>query len=431
MSKVMTWRYAGTADITLGKEVHINPLPKIALATIISLIVIACTSGFVFRDYLYDMFVNPQLVLKYVNKTDDGFSVDIPYQFDFSAEKFIDEINTKEYEAFMNPDNSVYTYSIEGEVNTEVIGSYLVTYYSSNSANKKQIALTVNVIDSVAPVARLKDPITQEELKKSIDGQYKPMYIVRNHTTTPEYYGTLSWNVEDFILDYSDNYSDVTITYPDKPDWVGNSIEYRECIYTFADESGNKTELILPLYVVTLTDTQIAELADGNIKLNEVDLAEDSDNTTDAARKFDDKIQQIAQTEHDNNNKPGGGGNGSANDPGVTNDQIDYNDHSRDDEWRAEDWQNTPTNEDGTHTGRNPQIVADAFTWSVSTDGPFGQAFVIRAANNVHYYNYDGVKAQMTSGPFISFQPDGPGTYSIHWEAENGLSCDQTVYLTE
>lgn len=429
MSKVMKWQYAGKADITLGKEVHINPLPKIALYVTISIIVIACTLIFVFRDYLYDMTINPQIKLKYVTKTDNGFSVDIPYQFDFTAEKFIDEVNTKEYDSFMNPEILEYTYTVDETVDTNTIGSYQVIYNSSNRANTQQLLLTVNVIDTVAPVARLQDPITHQELKKSVDGSYKPMYIVRNHVSTSQFYGANSWNAEDFVLDYSDNYSEVTITYPEKPDWSGNSIEARDLTYSFTDESGNKTDLVLPLYVVTLTDNQVAELEDGDVKLNEVDLANNITNNSD----IDEKIQQIAQTTHDNNNdtnKPSGGGGGQD----LPNSQVDYNNTDPDTSpWVDDDWRNTPTNDDGTHVGTNPRLTADSFTWSVSTDGPFtSAAFWNRARANLHYYDYSKNDAVTTGGAIIEYQIEGPGTYSLHWQTPDGtLSCDQTFTVIE
>lgn len=419
MSKVMTWRYAGTADITLGKEVHINPLPKIALATTISLIVLACTLGFVFRDYLYDMFVNPQIILKYVNQIDNGFEVNVPLQYAFAAEKFIDEVNTKEYDAFMNPDNSVYTYSVEGEVNTDVIGSYSVTYYSSNRANKKQINLTVNVTDQDAPIVTLQNPLTHLELSRGKDGNYKPIFIVRGKSSTNEYYGTSSWKAEDFILNISDNYSEkdkITVTYPDKPDWSGTEAEYKELIYKFADESNNITEMVLPIYVVSLEEYETQDIKVGGLDLN---------------TEIQDQINQIAQAEQDKNNRENNRnpGNGDANDPGPANSQIDPN---NDDSWRADNWQDTPTNDDGSHVGRNPQISADAFTWSVSADGPLTSGgFWARAQSNIHYYDYDYADAQPTSGVVISYQPEGPGTYSIHWETSTGMSCDQTVYITE
>lgn len=426
MSKVMKWQYSGEADITLGKEVHINPLPKIALYTTISVILIACVLGFIFRDYLYDLSINPQLVLKYVNKTDNGYEVDVPYQYDFKAENFIDEVNTREYEAFMNPNITEYIYSIEGTVDTNILGSYPVIYNSNNRANQQQITLIVNVKDDVAPTATLQNPLTHKELTKEVDGSYKPIFIVRNKPSTKEYYGTKSWKPEDFVLDISDNYSELTkisIVYPDKPDWSGKEAEYKELIYSFIDESENKTEIILPIYVVSLEEYETQEIKTDIAGLNE-DIQE--------------QINQIAQAEQDkkqtdsDNSKKDDSGSGTSTDDGNAprNSDIDPND---DDSWRSDDWKNTPENDDGTHTGRNPQLSADSFTWSVSADGPFtSSAFWNRARAHLHYYDYDKNDAITTGGAIIEYQIEGPGTYSLHWQTPDGsLSCDQTFTVTE
>ena len=108
-----------------------------------------------------------------------------------------------------------------------------------------------------------------------------------------------------------------------------------------------------------------------------------------------------------------------------------------DNEWTTDNRNDTPTddypgqpNGDGSYTIHNPSVSADAFTWSVSSDGLYGAQFFVKAQNYLHYYNYYGTQAYPTSGPGIDFQFD-VGTYTIHWEAENGLSCDQTVTITE
>lgn len=412
----MKWQYSGKADITLGKEVHINPLPKIALIVTVSLIVISCALGFIFRNYLYDLTINPQLILKYVNQTENGYEVDVPYQYNFLASNFIDEVNTREYDAFMNPDNLDYVYSIEGEVDTNTLGSYQVVYNSNNSAKTQQLVLTVNVKDTVAPIATLQNPLTHKELSKDATGAYKPFFIVRNENSTDEFYGTKSWKAEDFVLEYSDNCSDTTITYPEDIDWSGTETDYKELTYAFVDKSGNTTNVILPLYVVSKAEYETQDIKVGGLDLND---------------EIKTQIEEVAQATHDNNNnnKPSNGGNGGANDPGPANSDIDPN---NDDSWRADNWQDTPTNDDGSHTGRNPQISADSFTWSVSADGPLTSgAFWARAQSKIHYYDYDYADAQPTSGVVISYQPDGPGTYSIHWETSTGMSCDQTVIITE
>lgn len=428
MSKVMKWQYSGTADITLGKEVHISPLPKIALAVTISIIVLSCTLGAIFRDYLYDVFINPQIILKYVNQTDNGYEVNVPLQYAFAEEKFIDEVNTKEYDAFMNPDNLDYTYSVDCNVNTSTVGSYQVTYNSSNRANKKQILLTVNVTDSIAPTATLQNPLTHAELSKGKDGSYKPIFIVRGKATNIEegYYGTNSWKPEDFVLDISDNYSEkdkIVVIYPDNPDWSGTEAEYKELVYTFADESNNITEMVLPIYVVSLEEYETQD-----IKVSGLDL-----NT-----EIQDQINQIAQAEQDKNNRENNHnpGNGDANDPGPRNSDIDPN---NDDSWRDDNWRDTSTNDDGSHVGRNPQLTADAFTWSISADGAIGGdaagyiKFKLKAQSLIHYYDYDKNDAECDLTKFVTEDlPNGPGTYVLHWVTSDGsLSCDQYVTVTE
>ena len=151
MSQVMKWNYSGKADITLGKEIKTNPWPKIFLALIIFLIVSASVSAFIFKDYIYDIIVNPQIVLKAVTPVENGYEVEIPYKFEFTPEKFIDEINTKEYEAFLNAERTDYTYYVEGTVDTNIIGSYNLVYYSSNKINEKKINLTVKVVYKISP----------------------------------------------------------------------------------------------------------------------------------------------------------------------------------------------------------------------------------------------------------------------------------------
>lgn len=421
----MKWQYSGKADITLGKEVHINPLPKIALIATVSLIVISCALGFIFRNYLYDLTINPQLILKYVNQTENGYEVDVPYQYNFLASNFIDEVNTREYDAFMNPDNLDYVYSIEGEVDTNTLGSYQVVYNSNNSAKTQQLVLTVNVKDTVAPIATLQNPLTHKELSKDATGAYKPFFIVRNENSTNEFYGTKSWKAEDFVLDYSDNCSNTTITYPEDIDWSGTETDYKELTYAFVDESGNTTNVILPLYIVSKAEYETQDIKVGGLDLND---------------EIKTQIEEVAQATHDNNNnnKPSNGGNGDANDPGPANSDIDPN---NDDSWRADNWQDTPTNDDGSHTGRNPQISADSFTWSISADGAPGgdptvmAQFLARAQSKIHYYDYDKNDAVLdynTGGVFVSYQPDGPGTYTLNWKTSDGsLSCTQYVTITE
>ena len=396
MSKTVTWNYKGDADVVFG-EIHISKAPKIILAITVITVIAMCVTSFLLRDFIYDALTNPQIVLKNVNQDENGFYVDIPYEQDnvkFIADNYIDTVNTREYESFVNPDNKIYSYTIDGKVDTSTIGDYVVTYNSKNRVKHNTTTLTVRVKDITSPVITLKDPKTGKELAKTSDGIY---YGVSLHRNTDE---TNKWKAEDYVMSIVDNCTDldnIQITYPEKPDFNNSTNDNITVTYIAVDDSGNMSETTMKILLLKQNDTSM-------------DLAALAD-------KKKQEQQLIEQTTRDDNTSNSGGNNNNQSDP--------------DNSWRDDNWQDTPTNDDGTHTGRNPQISADSFTWSMSRDGLYGQAFVIKASSLVHYYDYDYADATMVSGPFVSFQPDGPGTYTIHWETSTGLSCDQTVTLTE
>ena len=148
-------------------------------------------------------------------------------------------------------------------------------------------------------------------------------------------------------------------------------------------------------------------------------LLKQNDTSMDLAALADKKKQEqqlVEQTTRDDNTSNSGGNNNNQSDP--------------DNSWRDDNWKDTPTNDDGTHTGRNPQISADSFTWSISRDGTIDMCIAM-ASIYVHYYDYDYADARITSGPGITYQLEGPGTYTFHWETSTGLSCNQTVIITE
>lgn len=396
MSKTVTWNYKGDADVVFG-EIHISKAPKIILAITVITVIAACVTGFLLRDFIYDALTNPQIVLKNVNQDENGFYVDIPYEQDnvkFIADNYIDTVNTREYESFANPDITTYSYTIDGNVDTSIIGDYVVTYNSKNRVKHNTTTLTVRVKDITSPVITLKDPKTGKELAKTTDGVY---YGVSLHRNTDE---TNNWKAEDYVMSIVDNCTEldnIKITYPEKPDFNSSTEDDITVTYVATDSSGNTSETAMKILLLKQNDTSM-------------DLASLAD-------KKKQEQQLVEQTTRDYNTSNSGGNNNNQSDP--------------DNSWRDDNWQDTPTNDDGTHTGRNPQISADSFTWSMSRDGLYGQAFVIKASSLVHYYDYDYADATMVSGPFVSFQPDGPGTYTIHWETSTGLSCDQTVTITE
>lgn len=410
MSRIMKWNYAGEADITLGKEIKLNPLPKIFLALTIFVIISASLTAFIFRDTLYDMIVNPQIVLKAVNPTDSGFEVEVPYQFAFTPEKFIDEINTREYDAFLDPENTEYIYSVDGSVDTSILGDYTIVYNSNNRTNSQQISLTVKVTDNVAPILTLQNPYNKRELRKDETGEYKPVIVVRDSDSTYKYLGENDFNIKNFINKLEDNYSTkdkLVVTYPDKPSFAGNDVIYTDLVYSVKDESDNITEVTVNLIIINIEDIDKVGIETA-----------DADNNTSPAdtSSLDDKIAAIAEQEAEKQHAQNTSANNDDNNHGST----------------ADPGNGAPAiNTDGSNTVQARSLSASPFSWSVSNDGSY-MAMIAAAQSRVVYYDYDSHQVMCTSGPFISFQPEGPGTYTIHWQCTScELSCDQSVTITE
>ena len=399
MSKTVTWKYKGDADVVFG-EIHISKAPKIILAITVITVIAVCVTGFLLRDFIYDVLTNPQIMLKNVSQDENGFFVEIPYEQDsieFIADSYIDTVNTREYDSFTNPDIKAYSFTIDGNVDTSTIGDYVVTYNSKNRVRHNTITLTVRVKDITSPIITLKDPKTGKELSKTTDGVY---YGVSLHRNTDE---TNNWKAEDYVMSIVDNCTEldnIQITYPEKPDFNSSTEDNITVTYVATDSSGNTSETTMKILLLKQNSTSMDLSALADKKEQEQQLVEQT-------------------TRDDNGNKPNNGG-------GNNND----NQTDPDDSWRDDNWQDTPTNDDGTHTGRNPQISADSFTWSISRDGTI-DVCIAMASIYVHYYDYDYADARITSGPGITYQLEGPGTYTFHWETSTGLSCDQTVTITE
>ena len=410
MSKTVKWRYNGEADVVFG-EVKVSPIPKIALTTSIIMVVAICVAAFLFRDTIYDMLIHPQIILT-------ESEVEVPYQSTFIAENYIDKVNTREYDSFINQKNH-YTYNIEGTVDTNKLGDYTITYNSSNRVDQFQANLTVHVKDMEAPTIILKNPVTKEELTKAKTGEYDALIIIRDETSNKDKLGSKSWKTNEYIIvETTDNCSEnIEVKYPDKPDFgkKEDGTLVKTIDYTATDESGNSTTITLSVIIMNIDDYDTSDKED-RIKELEEELAR--------------KQQEQNQREKEQNNKQDTGNNNKQ-DTGNDNKQdTGNNETDPDDSWRDDNWQDTPTNDDGTHTGRNPSISADSFTWSVSRDGTIDLCIAVASAY-VHYYDYDYADARITSGPGITYQLEGPGTYTFHWETSTGLSCDQTVTITE
>lgn len=240
MSKTMTWNYKGEADITLG-EVHASPLPKILTALIVLAVIVVGILAFIQRDFIYDTFTNPHIVL-----TQE--SVNIPYNGTFDPYQYIDKTKTLKYNEFIDYRNIAYfaegeieqPYSliIDYDIDTTKVGqTFIVKYLSSNRVNSSETTLKVNIIDDIPPTVILN----------------KEEYELHNNDLS-------SFNIENFIKDaeLSDNYSDVTL-----------------CSYIITDDSNNEIseDDIRNMYIDADIKSLASDCVDG--RKNFIDLKDE------------------------------------------------------------------------------------------------------------------------------------------------------------
>ena len=268
MSEIQEWYYKGKSDMSFGAKVN-SPLPKIiAIFSVLGIITI-CGACFILRDYLYDIAYNPQLVL-YANQNENGYFLNIPYKYDFHPENYIDENNTLKYAEFMDPNNSEYTYSISGSVNTTAIGDYTLTYKSQNKMQSQEIPVLVHVKDLTAPAIKLNSTLNE-------GGEYDPIVLIRGTHNTEESLGTLDFNADEYVLEVTDDY--------DQPENIrqentgheidlenGSGTKTYEVIYTAVDNAGNSSAVILPLTVMdeydAVAEAQKERIAEMELELN-------------------------------------------------------------------------------------------------------------------------------------------------------------------
>ena len=252
---IQEWYYKHNAEMRYGDSKSYL-WPKILLIVSIVVVLAVGVSAYICRDYVYDITMNPQLVLKAVICQDEnGYYVDVPYKYNFVADKFIDENETLNYNEFMDPNNTDYTYSIEGDVDTTRLGEYPVTYTSQNKVQGQQIVVNVRVKDNVKPTIVLKAQLSD------IDGIYEPIKIVRNSHNTEEYRGTLDFNQADMIESITDDYSPddkIKIEYTENLGLnEGEGTKTINITYSATDEAGNKAVVTLPLTIYDASDPDL------------------------------------------------------------------------------------------------------------------------------------------------------------------------------
>lgn len=456
MSQIQEWYYAHDADITFG-EVHASKAPKIILAVVLSSLVAAGICTYALKDYIYDYSVNPQLTLvKDVTHEDGGIYIDIEYKDEFIPESYINATDLSKVK---------YNYEIENNVNTEALGDYTVIYKSSNKAHKQEIKMIVHVKDTTNP---------RIELNADLDetGRYVKNLIRGEETET--------FDPKDYIKSVTDNYSSDV--------YMSEHIEYTEninfdydsatVIYQATDENGNVgvTSLVLNIrddtsglhndleeaqkeldeikrqqelehakikkdandYITTVKESiekfnehfvDVSKKKNVESKISDLEKAlktEDYNDIKDKHEKLRDAFEALSNdvakkeaedkakketTTTKNDNNGNGGNNGGGGNPQPAQTQPPQ--------------QTQPPAPATTQPPRTPTLYADPVTISI-TAGPDAVMNACIAA--LHYLNGSGV-AQPSGIPGYDFQLE-VGTYTVTWTTTDGLSCTQTVTIT-
>ena len=198
----ITWNYTGNADVTIGEEKP-SKLPKIILFIMLLLLCVAGVLIYHYRQYLYDKIVTPQVWL-----TNNEINLEVGSNFD--AESYIyDKTPTSEQYTVILPDTD--------SVQTDKIGTYEAVYELKSDVGVKDTTLTVHVVDTTAPVIKLKQ--TDVTLTRDVD----------------------TFNAKDYFDSVTDNYDasdSITMKFQDAIDW---SQDHTEVIYEATDTSGNSS----------------------------------------------------------------------------------------------------------------------------------------------------------------------------------------------
>ena len=232
------WYYNGVADITIG-EVHENKTPKIVLAILLAVITISGIFAIIFRNYIHDMFVTPEIILK-VNE------VSVALNSEFDAEAYI--INKD----ILNIDN----HSITGDiVDTSILNAeYTVIYTVWNRVNSSTSELKVKIVDDTAPIITIKS----NNSKIKLDENNSFTLIVGKSTSTT--IGTDDFDIHrDILVEVSDNHTSEDALLktlkiiPDKLDLTLNESEFSKNIIVYfrvTDESGLISESRILITIV-------------------------------------------------------------------------------------------------------------------------------------------------------------------------------------
>lgn len=404
---IQTWVYAHDADITFG-EVHQSKVPKIALICTIAGIVVVGGLSFAFRDYISDYINNPQVVFssEYVNEQDGKLYVDAeisnkdffnPKKYILGYDKDTDEIKNAKYEVSIDT----------SQLNFDAVGSYPIIYHSHNKVISEDYEVIINVKDKTAPVITLElDEDKPYHVDLSENGSYK-LTIIRNEENKKNF------DPGNYIKSVTDNYTTdpdkIQVDYTKHIDFTAKSVDI---IYNAYDESGNRGMTALTLIIEEDVDAIQKENEEALKKAEEErkQLEKEKEQLEKEKEELEEKKDDDNSNDNDNNNNNNSGGSGGNN---VT---------------PPPQQQQQPDPPPQQHYEPS-SISARDVTLSISACGSDEYAIANACIAALTYRGSAG--SAMPSGMPGFDVPLDPGTYTITWTTSDGLSCTQTLTLTE
>lgn len=219
-NRVVEWHYAHDADISLG-EVHISKVAKIILISLCCLLVVGIGLTIYFRNYIIDSIANPRIQLTTSEKTIEVF----------------DDFNALDYVADADVLNKV-EYEINGEVDTNAVGTYVIEYISKNKAKTNTATLTVNVVDTTPPTIVL--------------ANNGAIQIVRD---SDEYN---NFNPLDYVLSCSDNYDEnPLLSFAPTRLVADEQTSEAKIDFSAVDTANNRTSATLTVFILENYESQL------------------------------------------------------------------------------------------------------------------------------------------------------------------------------
>lgn len=413
-STIQEWYYMYDADLTFG-EVHISKIPKIILIIILICIGALSVSAFIFKDYVKDFIINPQIefddsIVKYDESTKTYYveaevSEPSSYNLNNYIDTKLDDNGKKDFS------NLQYKYVIENSIDKKELGEYTINYKSFNKVRSSTKTLVVKLVDTIPPTINLElSDYAPYHVNLDISGNYQ-LELIRGKETD-------SFNPKNYIRNVTDNYtkdeSKIKVDYIKNIDFSNATADV---VYTATDEAGNVSTTSLKLIINDDID---------KIKKEQEEKEKELKRVEEERAKLEEKNKKLEENAKKNE---------TDSDKKSTNSNTSSHAQTSQSTQPQSEQPTTQIEEPIQQQEPDPPVQVIEDPASISADDltisiKEGEETIInRIIESINYIGNTGV-ARPTGMPGIDV-PLEVGTYEIFWESTNGLSCTQTVTITE